>query len=142
MSGRWWLSKNIGHGIRIGRSIADWTLPRYKRFELRTRLQTAAKARGEPITKEEADYCIDRALATGALDRNGTLRLIAKGETPEEAISNAIEAAAAWGETLTRSEAERLVIDKRRHLGPIAWTLIAAAALVAVQIAVSVWGPH
>src|ERR1700687_3252035 len=119
MSGRWWLSKNIGHGIRIGRSIGDWQLPRYRRFELRLRLQTAAQARGEPITKEEADYCIDRALASGALDRNGTFRLIAIGEPQEEAISNAIEAAAAWGETLTHSEAERLLVDKRRSPGQI-----------------------
>jgi hypothetical protein len=31
-------------------------------------LQEAAKARGEPMTREDADYAIDKALATGLLD--------------------------------------------------------------------------
>ena len=33
----------------------------YRRYELRKGLQEAAKARGETVTKEVADYCIDKA---------------------------------------------------------------------------------
>ena len=45
----------------------------YRRYELRKGLQEAAKARGEPMTKEDAEYCIDKALATGVLDSAGDL---------------------------------------------------------------------
>jgi hypothetical protein len=44
----------------------------YRRYELRKGLQEAAKARGEPVTKEVADYCIDKALATGCSIRPAT----------------------------------------------------------------------
>jgi hypothetical protein len=48
-------------------------LSSHRRYELRKGLQEAAKARGEPMTKEDADYCIDKALATGVLDSVGDL---------------------------------------------------------------------
>jgi hypothetical protein len=46
-------------------------LSSYRRYELRKGLQEAAEARGEPMTKEEANYFIDKALATGVLDSAG-----------------------------------------------------------------------
>ena len=60
-------------GISLDRE--DWNprLPSYRRYELRHGLQEAAKARGEPMTKEDANYAIDKALATGLLDSNGNL---------------------------------------------------------------------
>jgi hypothetical protein len=61
--------------IRIGRSWSDAELrPRlasWRRFELRRGLQDAAKAEGEPMTREEGDYLIDKALAGGAIDAAG-----------------------------------------------------------------------
>jgi hypothetical protein len=128
--GRSWISKNIGAGIRIGRSFSDWQLPRTRRFELRSRLQTAAKARGQPITKEEADYCIDRALETGNLDRNGTLHLNIEGATPEDVIERTIVAAAAWGETLSHSAVEQMVKVKHRNWGLVtSWLAVAIVAI-------------
>jgi hypothetical protein len=51
----------------------------YRRYELRKGLQEAAKARGEPMTKVDADYCIDKALANGVLDSAGDLNFVARG---------------------------------------------------------------
>jgi hypothetical protein len=45
----------------------------YRRYELHKGLQEAAKARGEPMTKEVAEYCIVKALATGVRDSAGDL---------------------------------------------------------------------
>jgi hypothetical protein len=45
----------------------------YRRYELRKGLQEAAKARGGPMTKEDADYCIDKALAEFKRVRPGSL---------------------------------------------------------------------
>jgi hypothetical protein len=48
MMGRTWFSVPIGRtGIRIGRSVADWRLPGWRRYELRKGLQAAAEAHGE-----------------------------------------------------------------------------------------------
>jgi len=55
----------------------------YRRYELRKGLQEAAKARGEPMTKEDADYCIDKALANGVLDSAGDLNFVARGNREE-----------------------------------------------------------
>jgi hypothetical protein len=46
-------------------------MPRWRRYELRRAMQEAAEARGETMTREDADYGIDKALATGALDADG-----------------------------------------------------------------------
>jgi hypothetical protein len=64
--GRAWLSVPLGKtGIRIGRSWPDPRLASWRRYELRKGLESAAEARGEPMNREDADYLIDKALATG-----------------------------------------------------------------------------
>jgi hypothetical protein len=60
----------------------------YRHYELRKGLQEAAKARGEPVTKEDADYCIDKAVATGVLDSAGDLNFIARGNREEIIAGN------------------------------------------------------
>ncbi len=55
-------------GISLGREDLLPRLPSWRRYELRKGLQTAAKARGKPLTDEESNYLIDRALAMGAID--------------------------------------------------------------------------
>ena len=68
-------------------------------------LQEATKARGEPMT--DADYAIDKALATGLLDSNGNLNFHMR-ETREEIIAGILTTAKAWGRLMTCAEAERL----------------------------------
>jgi hypothetical protein len=75
---RTWLSVPLGRtGIRIGRSIADSELrphlPSWRKFELCHGLIKAAEARGEKMSKDEANYIVEKALATGAIDANGDL---------------------------------------------------------------------
>jgi len=69
---RYWLSFRGPFGTRPGFSICPEDihprLPSYRRYGLRHGLQEAAKARGETMTKEDANYAIDKALATGLLD--------------------------------------------------------------------------
>jgi hypothetical protein len=42
------------------------------------------------MTKDEADYCIDKGLATGLLDDAGNLNFVAKGFNAEEIAAEAI----------------------------------------------------
>jgi len=62
-------------GLRVLGGRRSTRLPSWRRYELRHGLQEAAKARGETMTKDDANYCIDKALATGMLDSKGTLIL-------------------------------------------------------------------
>jgi hypothetical protein len=70
--GRTWLSVPIGFGIRVGRSISDSELrprmPAWRKWELCHGLIKAAKARGEKMTKDEAAYCVDKAIDIGGVD--------------------------------------------------------------------------
>src|SRR5450631_2814114 len=70
-------------------------LPAWRKHELMKRLQKAATGRGETMTKEDASDAVDKALETGALDRNGHLHLNISGDDPEDCIKRTIEAAAA-----------------------------------------------
>lgn len=117
--GRNWISVSLGNGIRIGRSIADPRLPSYRRYELRHAMQEAAKARGETITRDDADYLIDKSLAIGLLDHNGNgdLSCLTTG-TRDEIIEAMIAAGAGGGE-------------RRTHLGILAIIAVTMAAAVA-----------
>jgi hypothetical protein len=92
-------------GISLGRE--DWRprLPSWRRYELREGLQAAAVARGKPMTRDEADYIVDKALATGGLDSAGNLCFAAKG-TREEIVGQIMETAGAWGQPMTSEHAE------------------------------------
>ena len=79
-------------------------LPSYRRYELRAGLQEAAKARGDKLTKEDCNYAIDKALATGLLDKDGNLNFIAKG-TRDEMAEQILAAATTWGKPMTHAEA-------------------------------------
>jgi hypothetical protein len=81
-------------GISFGPSdFGPPRLPSWRRHELRAGLQAAAKARGETMTKTDADYFIDKSLALGVLDREGALGFKVKGSR-DECIAH-IEATAA-----------------------------------------------
>jgi hypothetical protein len=112
-------------------------LSSYRRDELRKGLQEAAKARGEPMTKEDVDYRIDKALATGVLDSAGDFNFIARGNR-EEIIAEILQMGATWNMPMPRDEAERLTNqavrgNKLRRRSRIFWTiaLVAIAYLIA-----------
>jgi hypothetical protein len=95
-------------GISLGREDFRPHLPSWRRYELRHGLQEAAKARGEPLTREDADYAIDKALASGLLDYSGGLNFTAKGFTREEVAAQIIERSTAWGQPVSHDEALRM----------------------------------
>ncbi len=92
-------------GISLGREDFNPRLPSYRRYELRHGLQEAAKARGEPMSREDCDYAIDRARATGLLDSSGGLNFRATGYTPEEVAAQIIERSTAWGQPVSHDDA-------------------------------------
>ena len=137
----WFSGPRILHGlVRPGISLGreDWNprLPSYRRYELRHGLQEAAKARGEPMTKEDANYAIDKALATGLLDSNGNLNFHMRG-TREEIIAGILTTAKAWGQLMTCDQAERIA---DRAIRKARWPIgnIVTIAIIAAFIAVAV----
>jgi hypothetical protein len=141
---RYWLSFRGPFGTRPGFSIGPEDihprLPSYRRYELRHGLQEAAKARGEPMTKEDANYTIDKALATGLLDSNGNLNFHMRG-TREEIIAGILTTAKAWGQLMTCVEAERLTdraIRGIRTRRVIFWLMMAIAVVVGATVGIAI----
>ena len=132
----------IRPGISLGRE--DWNprLPSYRRYELRHGLLEAAKARGETMTKEDANYAIDKALATGLLDSNGNLNFHMHGAR-EEIITSILTTAKAWGQLMTCDQAERIadraIRKARLPIGNIV-TIAIIAAFIAVTMLALVLG--
>jgi hypothetical protein len=139
--GRTWLSVPILRtGIRIGRSIADselrqHRLPSWRKFELCHGLIKAAEARGETLTREDADYIVDKALATGAIDADGNLNFHMRG-TREEIIGAMMTIARAWGFPLSQDEAGNITDKAIRRQR---WVRITAAVVSAVVIATLIY---
>jgi hypothetical protein len=77
-------------------------------------LQEAAKARGEAMTREDADYVIDKALATGQLDSSGNLNFHMRG-TRHEIIDGMMATAKAWGVPLTQADAASITDEAIRR---------------------------
>jgi hypothetical protein len=135
-------------GLRMLGHRRPARLPRWRRYELRHCLQEAAKARGEKMTKEEADYRIDKGLSTGRIDKDGTLVFTAKdfpaNSSREQLIERLTKEIAALGLAMPRRIAEAKVdaalaakADRRsdRIAGVIGLAVSATAALgVAVWI--------
>jgi hypothetical protein len=123
-------------GISLGREDLQPRLPSYRRYELRHGLREAAKARGEAMTKEDADYYIDKALATGQLDSSGNLNFRMRG-TREEIIAGILTTAKAWGQLMTCDQAEQLA---DRAIRKAHWPIgnIVTIAIIAAFIAVTV----
>jgi hypothetical protein len=88
------------------------------------------------MTKEEADYAIDKALATGLLDSNGALNFHLRGSR-EEIITGILTTAKAWGQLMTCDQAERIA---DRAIRKARWPIgnIVTIAIIAAFIAVTV----
>lgn len=104
LSGPRILNGLVRPGISLGREDLHPRLPAWRRYELRHGLQEAAKARGETFTRADADYAIDKALSTGGLDSAGNLHV--QG-TRDKLPAQIMKAAAAWGQPVTRQQAEQ-----------------------------------
>src|ERR1700719_4161980 len=61
-------------------------------------IKTLGFGAGEPMTREDADYAIDKSLASGLLDSSGGLNFPAKGFTREEVAGQIIERSTPWGQ--------------------------------------------
>ena len=115
-------------------------LPTWRRYELSHGLQKAATARGAKLTKEDANYAIDKALATGLLDSNGNLKFHLRG-TREEIITGILTTAKAWGQLMTCAEAERLTdraIRGIRTRRVIFWLMMAIAVVVGATVGIAI----
>jgi hypothetical protein len=139
---RFWLSGPrilnglVRPGISLGRE--DWRprLPSYRRYELRKGLQAAAEARGEPMSREDCDYAIDRALATGGIDSAGNLAFPVKG-TREEIVGQIMETSGAWGRPMTREQAKAKADAAIAGPGPWFWlSVVIGAAIFLLVLAV------
>ena len=88
------------------------------------------------MTKEDANYAIDKALATGLLDSNGNLNFHMHG-TWEEIITSILTTAKAWGQLMTCDQAEQLA---DRAIRKARWPIgnIVTIAIIAAFIAVTV----
>jgi hypothetical protein len=88
------------------------------------------------MTKEDANYAIDKALATGLLDFNGNLNFHMRG-TREEIIAGILTTAKAWGQLMTCDQAERIA---DRAIRKARWPIgnIVTIAIIAAFIAVTV----
>ena len=151
---RFWLSGQrilyglVRPGVSLGwedflpRRQAMAALPPYRRYELRHGLQEAARASGKPIGKDDADYLIDKALATGAIDSNGDLVFNIRG-TREEIVGRMMASAGAWNMPMSRAEAERrtdAAIAASTRPQRVGWFLIGALWVVVVTVMIaSLW---
>jgi hypothetical protein len=113
---RLWLSdpQTLDDVVRPGRSAAPEEvrtgLPAWLRSELRTQLQRKITSDGEPVTQEQADSFIDKALDGGTLDSEGTLTFRVKG-TREQIVAQILEVCELWNEPMTRARAEAMAVS-------------------------------
>jgi hypothetical protein len=87
------------------------------------------------MTKEDANYAIDKALATGLLDSNGNLNFHLRG-TREEIIAGILTTAKASGQLITCDQAERIA---DRAIRKARWPIgnILTVVIIAVFLAVT-----
>jgi hypothetical protein len=90
----------IRSGISIGSEDGGPYQPLW-RSELRKQLQEKPASDGKPLTREEADSCIDKALASGALDSDGIFTFRVKG-TREQIVEQILEVCQLWNEPMRR----------------------------------------
>ena len=127
----------IRPGVSLGKEDLHPRLPSWRRYELRCGLQAAARAKGEFACKEQCDYLIAKALAAGALDRNGEPIVHVHGDRTQ-CVEQIVEASAWWGSPMTHAQAGVLfdqAMRRRRMLWLLPAAMIAALLLVALAVA-------
>ena len=127
----------IRSGISIGPEDVKPSQPLW-RLELRKQLQEKPTSDGKPMTPEEADSCIDKALANGALDSDGIFTFRVKG-TREQIVEQILQVCELWNEPMTRAKAEAkadAAIKAMRSQRVFAW-LSWAISILAIILAMS-----
>ena len=123
----------IRSGISIGPEDGG-PYPPLWRLELRKQLQEKPTSDGKPLTREEADSCIDKALASGALDSDGIFTFRVKG-TREQIVEQILEVCELWNEPMTRAKAEAkadAAIRAMRSQWVFAWLSWAISIMVII----------
>jgi len=123
----------IRSGISIGPEDGGPYQPLW-RSELRKQLQEKPTSDGKPLTREEADSCIDKALASGALDSDGIFTFRVKG-TREQIVEQILEVCELWNEPMTRAKAEAkadAAIRAMRSQRVFAWLSWAISIMVII----------
>lgn len=88
---------------------------------------------GKPLTIVDADYLIDKSLATGALDSAGNLCFAAKG-TREEIVEQILERASNWGHPMTREQAKARADAAIAAIGKREFDKVAGAIAILILI--------
>jgi hypothetical protein len=105
-------------------------LPSWRWFRLGRQLQEKAEADGKQMTREEADYIIDKALTTGLLDSDGCLIFRVRG-TREEIVAAIMETTDLMGQAY--EPCWRPAKSRQGHQGDN--TAMGAAGILAVMLA-------
>jgi hypothetical protein len=128
----------IRSGISVGPEDVRTHLPLW-RLELRKQLQEKPTSDGKPMTRAEADSCIDKALASGALDSNGIFTFRVKG-TREQIVEQILQVCELWNEPMTRAKAEAKAdaairaIRRQRVFAWLSWAISVLAIILAMSL--------
>ena len=131
---RQWISIRGPWGIRIGQSWdpEDFEPPKlatWQRYEITQMLIDAAVKKGGDVSRERANYIVNKSLALATFDKCGGITFHLRGN--REAIINQIcDVMALWASPMDRTEAAGIVdraINRRRWLK---WIWIAAIGVL------------
>ena len=143
----------IRSGISVGPEDVRTRLPLW-RLELRKQLQEKPTSDGKPMTRAEADSCIDKALASGALDSNGIFTFRVKG-TREQIVEQILQVCELWNEPMTRAKAEAKAdaaiwaMRSQRVFAWLSWAISKMVIILALLLVICTitaqadpWGDH
>ena len=132
--------------IRSGISIGPEDVRPYQplwRLELRKQLQEKPTSDGQPMTREEADSCIDKALANGALDSDGIFTFRVKG-TRDQIVEQILEVCELWNEPMTRAKAEAKAdaairaIGRQRVFAWLSWAIVILVVILTLHLTIGI----
>ena len=138
---RQWISIRGPWGIRIGQSWGpeDFEPPKLvtrQRYEITQMLIDAAVKKGGDMSRERANYIVNKTLALATFDKRGGITFHLRGNR-ETIINQICEVMALWDSPMDRAETAGIVdraINRRRW---VKWIWIAAIVVV-IWIAIAI----
>jgi hypothetical protein len=132
---RQWISIRGPWGIRIDRSwdedLGSPNLVARQRYEITQMLIDAAVKKGGPMSRERANYIVNRTLAVATFDECGGITFRLHGNR-DAIISQICEVMSLWDFPMTAEEATRIVdraIAARPWFARWFWCIIAGLGL-------------